>query len=537
MKKISIALLLWAASALCHAQSAQPPAATALRGWHTKGPQDGFVGIDLEAAYRFLAARNIKSTPVVVAVLDSGIDTAHEDLAPILWVNPREIPGNGKDDDGNGYVDDVHGWNFLGNPDGRNVNSTSSEWIRVYWRYKDRYEGKAIDPNTLSKAEQYSYAQWTKARSGVVGQGMKEEDLNNLRNLRESVVICDSLLKIVFAKTQYTLKEVRDLKPGNKMQQEIKGFFTEVFKNEPDELSTNQQLLAGITEYVVGQERRAMGDKVPPEDNRTNITGDNELNLANRLYGNNDIQAATPEHGTHVSGIIAAVRNNGLGMDGIANNVRILFVRTTPEGDEHDKDIAMGIRYAVDNGAKVINMSFGKSLSPDKAFIDEAVRYAMSKDVLLVQAAGNNHLNIDGYDKYPNPKFLLGDSLATNWITVGASNEKGQAADFSNYGKNLVDLFAPGEAIYAPYPGGTQYKSWQGTSMASPVVSGVAALLRSHFPHLSAIEIRKILLASVTKPTADTPLPGSDKKVPMSELCISGGIVNALQAVQLAAGR
>jgi subtilisin family serine protease len=536
MKKIYVWLLLVALTGTAVAQSAAPTSES-LRGWHLKAQQDGYFGIELEAAYRFLAQRNIKSELVIVAVLDSGIDTLHEDLKTILWTNPGEIPGNGKDDDGNGYIDDVHGWNFLGNPDGRNVNSTSSEWIRVYWRYKATYEGKTIDTATLSPQEKYSYAQWQKARGGVVGQGMKPEELKNLRQLLLTLNFCDSLLKQKFGRAQYTLKEVRNMDAADKMEEEIKGFITSVFKNESDENSTNKQLLANVTEYVVGEERRASGDKVPPEDNRTAITGDNEITSTNRFYGNNDIQAATAEHGTHVSGIIAAVRNNGLGMDGVADNVRILFVRTSPEGDEHDKDIAMGIRYAVDNGAKVINMSLGKSLSPDKALIDEAVRYAISKDVLIVQAAGNSHLNVDGYHKYPNPRFLFSDSLAPNWITVGASDAKGQAADFSNYGKEVVDVFAPGVAMYAPFPGGNQYKSWEGTSMAAPVVTGAAALLRSYFPQLKAAEIKQIIHQSATKPSFEMNKPGTKQSVLMSELCKSGGIVNVLEAVKLAAKR
>lgn len=539
MKKIIlIALFGW--PVLVFAQNNSEISSVALRGWHLKAPQSGLYGIDLDAAYRFLASRKLKSTPVVVAVLDSGIDTLHEDLKPILWVNPGEIPNNGIDDDGNGFIDDVHGWNFLGNPDGRNVNSTSSEWIRVYWRFKEQYEGKTIDTATLSKEEKYIYAQWLKARSGVVGQGMKPEELQKLQQFLSNVVICDSLLQIILGKPAFTLKDVKAFDPINKMQAEIKQYYVEVFKNEKDDMSTNKQMLDNVTEYVVGEERRANGDKIPPEDNRTAITGDDERNLSTRFYGNNDLQASTPEHGTHVAGIIAAVRNNKLGMDGIADNVRLMVVRTSPQGDEHDKDIALAIRYAVDNGAKVINMSFGKSLSPDKAFIDEAIRYAISKDVVLVQAAGNNHLNIDGYDKYPNPRFLFGDSLASNWIVVGASDEKGEAADFSNYGKKAVDVFAPGVAIYAPYPGGNQYKSWQGTSMAAPVVTGLAALLRSYFPKLKASEIRQVIMQSVSKPIKKTVAgkqPKTAAQTPISQLCKSGGIVNAFKAVQLAAKR
>jgi subtilisin family serine protease len=211
-----------------------------------------------------------------------------------------------------------------------------------------------------------------------------------------------------------------------------------------------------------------------------------------------------------------------------------MMVRTSAEGDEHDKDIATGIRYAVDNGAKVINMSFGKSLSPDKKMIDDAVKYALSKDVLLVQAAGNSKRNIDAFDNFPNPKYLLTDSVATNWITVGASDSAGMAAEFSNYGGKVVNVFAPGVAIYSTIPGGNKYMSWDGTSMASPVVSGVAALIRSYFPGLHATDVKRILEQTVSVPSFQTITPGTKEKVAMNKLCTSGGIVNAFNAVRLA---
>jgi cell wall-associated protease len=532
MKKLILFQALIALSLHLFAQNA----VSNLNGWHIKNfGTDGYYGISLEQAYKFLADKKIKSTPVIVAVLDSGVDTLHEDLTSILWVNPGEVPGNGIDDDKNGYIDDVHGWNFLGNPDGRNVNSTSSEWIRVYWRYKQRYEGKQTDTALLSREERYDYAQWQKARGGVVGKGMNEEQLNNLRQMMSNLRFCDSIFKQKFGRTEYTLKEVEDMRTTNEQEKNIKQFYTEVFKNVADKLSTNSLLINDAGNYVLGEERRASGDKVPPEDNRTSITGDDEKNLNTIYYGNNDIQAATAEHGTHVSGIIAAARSNGTGMDGIADNVRIMFVRTTPDGDEHDKDIALAIRYAVNNGAKVINMSFGKSLSPGKKMIDEAVRYAAAKNVLLVHAAGNSKRNIDGFDNFPNPRYLFTDSLATNWITVGACDEMGLAADFSNYGKKVVDVFSPGMAIYSTFPGGNKYKSWEGTSMAAPVVTGVAALLRSYFPNLTGAQVKNIITQSAAKPVVASTQPGTEKKVSMAELCSSGGIVNALNAVMLAA--
>jgi cell wall-associated protease len=505
-----------------------------LQGWHLKDKtNDGYYGISLEQAYRFLAANHLKSTPIIVAVLDSGIDTTHEDLKPVLWVNSKEIPGNHKDDDGNGYADDVHGWNFLGNADGRNMNEASSEWIRVYWRYKAKYEGVRLNPDSLSGEQRYEYAMWQKARSGVVGQGIKEEELNNLKKVSETAAFCDSVLSVHFAGKEYTQKDLADYKPQDELEKQIKAYLLDVFKLTPQSQIKNTMLISDLKSYVTGEQRRAMGDKIPPVEYHIDITGDDEKNLQTKYYGNTDIQAATPLHGTHVSGIIAAVRNNGIGMDGIADNVKIMMVRTTPDGDEYDKDIALGIRYAVDNGAKIISMSFGKSLSPDKKFIDDAVRYAASKDVLLVQGAGNSKRNIDAFDNFPNPKYFLTDSLADNWITTGASDANGMAADFSNYGVKAVDVFAPGVAIYSTSPA-NKYVSLDGTSMATPVVSGVAALIRSYFPGLTAAEVKNIIEQTVVMPAEKTLKPGTTDKLLMNGLCKSGGIVNAFNAVKLA---
>ncbi len=508
---------------------------TTLRGWHLKDKTtDGFYGISLEDSYHFLISNKIKSTPVIVAVLDSGIDTTHEDLKPVLWINKNEIPGNGKDDDNNGFADDLHGWNFLGNPDGRNLADASSEWIRVYWRYRDKYEGKTITTASLLPEQLYEYNLWQKARGGVVNQGLSDEQLNKLKSFLANVTFCDSVFKMHFPGNEYTQKDVAAFKAVTDLEKNIKDFLIQVFKETTSPGITNTLLVPDIENYVTGEERKAMGGKIPPEPVHFNITGDDEKNWTTVTnYGNADIEAAKPDHGTHVSGIIAAVRNNGIGMDGIAGNVKIMMVRTVPEGDEYDKDIALGIRYAVDNGAKIISMSFGKSLSPDKKYIDEAVRYAASKDVLLVQGAGNSKRNIDAFDNFPNPKYLFSDSLAANWITVGASDANGMAADFSNYGTQAVDVFAPGVAIYSTFPG-NKYVSWDGTSMATPVVSGVAALLRSYFPKLTAVEVKRIIEQTVVMPSVKTLKPGSPEKVLMNQLCKSGGIINAFNAVKLA---
>lgn len=509
---------------------------TLLQGWHLKDfKSSGYYGISLNEAYRFLEEKKLTSTPVIVAILDDGIDTAHEELHRVLWKNTKEIPGNGIDDDGNGYIDDVHGWNFLGSKDGRNVTANSSEWIRVYWRYKAKYEGLKIDTLLLSKAQKYEYAMWQKARSGVVGKGMTETELNNLRNYLANVIFCDSLLKLNFASQQFTARQLAAYKPADKLGKDVKAFFLEVFKQFKLPEINNKFVTDEFQQYVTGEIRRASGDKIPPEDIRRELTGDDEKLEAGRRYGNSNITNGALMHGSHLAGIIAADRTNANAIQGIADNVQIMMVRTSAEGDEYDKDIATGIRYAVDNGAKIINMSFGKSLSPDKKMVDDAVKYALAKDVLLVQAAGNSKRNIDGWDNYPNPQYLATNTIATNWITVGASDKAGMAAEFSNYGNTVVNIFAPGVAIYSTIPG-SKYMSWDGTSMAAPVVSGVAALLRSYFPKLSAVAIKNILLQTVVIPNAKTYQPGSKLLVPLSKLCSSGGIVNAFAAVKMAAG-
>jgi cell wall-associated protease len=528
MKKICFSIYLMTLFSQCFAQK------EVVKGWHLLDfKKDSFYGISLNQAYQFLAEKKIKSHPVIVAILDNGIDTNHEDLKQVLWKNPKEIPGNKKDDDKNGYVDDYHGWNFLGNADGRNVMTNGSEWIRVYWRYKSKYEGVKINPDTLSKAQQYEYALWQKARSGVVGAGFSEGKLDTLKRYEQDVIFCDSIIRMKLNKQEYSLQELIAFQPANENEKNVQDYLVDVLKRFEIADVKNKFAVSEIKDYVLSEERRAQGDKVPPDNQRKDITGDDDTDPSTRFYGNHDVEANDGMHGTHLAGIIGAVRNNGIGMDGIADNVQIMMVRTTPEGDEFDKDIAMGIRYAVDNGAKVINMSFGKSLSPDKQMIDDAVKYALSKDVLLVQGAGNSKRNINGYDNFPNPKFLFTDSIAPNWITVGASDCNGMAADFSNYGDKAVDIFAPGVAIYSTLPG-NKYMSWDGTSMATPVVSGVAALLKSYFPRLTAIEIKKIIEQTAVMPANQTLIPGTNDDAYMNKLCRSGGVVNAFAAVKLA---
>lgn len=512
------------------------------KGWHNMDHEkDGYYGISLNKAYEFLQSKKLKGKTVVVAVIDSGIDTLHEDLREIIWRNPGEIPGNGIDDDKNGYVDDVYGWNFLGNKDGKNVEKDSYEGARVYHGLKNKYRGKTINEDSLSADEKYEYEMWKKAKAAVLGED--NEETIDLLELKQAVRIAkkqDSILRKGMTKEEYTGNDIDKYEPANQSERVAKNYLLSLFKaNNMMEVS-NKDFVEGFEEFARSEERKAEVRERAPLPYRQTVVGDNENDINDRYYGNGNVMvsADAAEHGTHVSGIIAAVRKNGKGMDGIADNVRIMMIRAVPDGDEHDKDIALGIRYAVDNGAKVINMSFGKSFSPNKKWIDDAVAYAQSKGVLLVHAAGNDHKNIDSLDNFPNNK-LLNKTAASNWITVGASStgdgrSGSLTAYFSNYGKDQVDVFAPGTNIYATFPGGNVYRSLDGTSMASPVVAGTAALLFSYFPHLTPEQVKKCIEQSAQAPKENVKLPGTDKLVPLSDLCRTGGIINSYEAAKAA---
>ncbi|MEO6915710.1 MAG: S8 family serine peptidase [Chitinophagaceae bacterium] len=513
------------------------------KGWHLLDEKkDGFYGISLDRAYEFLKGK--KSTPTIVAVIDSGIDTLHEDLKDILWTNPKEIPGNGIDDDKNGYIDDVHGWNFLGGKDGRNVKDDSYEGARVYHKLKKVFGTGPVDTTTFDQAKKDQYQMWLKVKANIEGAASSGGvDISILKGVLDRSVLADSLLKKAIGKDVYTGTDLDKYTPTSSELTKGKAALLYLFKANNMMETTNKEFIDGLKEYVGGELKKKASAITAPEDLRGEIVKDNEEDITDRFYGNNDIMAGTPFHGTHVSGIIAAKRNNGKGIDGIADNVRIMMVRAVPDGDEHDKDIANAIRYAVDNGAKVINMSFGKSFSPEKAWVDDAVKYADSKGVLLVHAAGNDGADVDSADNFPNANLKQLHERAGNWITVGASSDphaepgfKSLTASFSNYGKKEVDVFAPGTKIYSTVPGGNTYANAQGTSMAAPVVAGVAALILSYFPALSPEQVKMIIDKSATPITDKVRLPGGESTdmVSLSDISVSGGILNAYEAVKLA---
>lgn len=488
-------------------------------------------GVSTEKAYQILAGKESKT--IIVAVIDSGIDIDHEDLRDVIWVNEKEIAGNGIDDDKNGYIDDIHGWNFIGGKDGTNVGPDTYEVTREYVKLKAKYEGKKA-----SKKPEYQY--WLEINESYQSTFNKaNKQYLFYDSLQHSVVRYDQLMRAYLDVEKLSIDNLQSVSTSDEKIAEGAAFMSNILQMVGD---------AEIIDIIIQLQEAVdhFGSQVNYgfnlEFDTRLIVGDDVNNLAEVGYGNTDVIGIGTDHfhGTHVAGIIAAKRGNNLGIDGIADNVKIMAIRTVPDGDERDKDVANAIRYAVDNGAKVINMSFGKAYSPNKAYVDEAVNYAASKGVLMIHAAGNSSQNNDVELNFPN-KNLVDETVARNWIEVGASawgNDDQLAASFSNYGKTSVDVFAPGVQIYSTAPE-NEYKNAQGTSMASPVTAGVAALLLSYYPELTIMDVKEIIMTSSRKFAGLMVVkPGSkDELVDFAELSVSGGIVNAYEAVKLAESR
>ena len=508
-------------------------------GWHLLDARtDGYHGISLHAAMQLLQGRPAK--PVIVAVMDGGIDTAHQALRSNLWTNEKEIAGNGKDDDGNGYIDDIHGWNFLGNARGGNVNKESQEAVRIYHRLKGvfqnlKFDSAHADANTLEQ-----YALWKRSNELLEVKPAERTGLNIVQLYIKTARYYDSLIQAEWGRPEYTPAELEAFVPQQPLVKKSKiGYlrFIELLELDPDK--TNRQTFEDLDEYIEQQKELQNGKLLPAPNYRDSITGNNEDDLSSKSYGNSDVMGGAPLHGTHVSGIIAGIPDTGF-TGGVYPEARIMMVRCVPNGDEHDKDVALGIRYAVDNGAKVINMSFGKALSPHKAWVDDALRYAAQHDVVIVHASGNDSKNTDLDPDYPSA-ILNGKDTAANVISVGASGDSslggGIVAGFTNYGVSTVDVLAPGVKIYSCLPGNT-YGNEQGTSMSSPVVAGIAALLRSYFPKLTAVQVKQIIEQSSDQSMAAKRFkkPDGDKKATLTlkQICRTGGIVNACNAVQMA---
>ena len=476
-------------------------------------------GVSTERAYNELL-KNKTSKTIIVAVIDGGTDNKHEDLKNNIWTNGKEIEGNGIDDDNNGYIDDSHGWNFIGGAND-DVKEDNLEITRIYANLTLKYA------NGDDGSDEFKVYLGIKKDFEVRLLKAKSEITNNQN-------IIDGIDKIIkpFNNQNPTKEQLKSYQPEGQSDEIAKQILLKISGGKMS--ATDLKNILNIAmEHYTQQVKYHLNTNL----NTRAIVGDDYNNTAEKIYGNNNYKGPEANHGTHVAGIIAASRNNNIGMNGVSDNVRIMILRVVPNGDERDKDVANAIRYAADNGANIINMSFGKSFSPQKKVVDEAVKYASIKNVLLVHAAGNDNNSIDIENNFPNKTFDATATQAPNWIEVGASSwTKGKhiVGDFSNYGKQNVDVFAPGVDIYSTLPDNT-YGSYDGTSMAAPVTAGVAALLWSYYPYLTAVEVKDIILNSAVKVKGKVIVPGEKKKkVKMAELCKTGAIVNAFQAIKYA---
>lgn len=492
-----------------------PAADTARADWHRLDyDTDKVLGVGSERAIRELLAGRQPRREVIVAVIDGGVDTAHTMLASRLWKNAKEVAGNGKDDDRNGLVDDVYGWNLMVTPNGAAVGAETFELTRLYAACGGHAAGRGIAKPSRVACDSLADAYKEKAAE-VNGT------LSQIANIDRMLSQVNGALSAALGGGDITRARVTAFTPANSAQEQAKRMWLQLDAN-----GLNATEIADAKKAYESQAKYGLDTTYNPR--------------AAQSVGSADVTGPDALHGTHVAGIIGAERNAANAVQGIAPNVRIMALRAVPDGDERDDDIARAIRYAADNGAQVINMSFGKAYSPGKARVDSAVRYAESKGVLLVHAAGNDGENNDIVPSFPTP-VLSGGARAKLWLEVGASSWKGTdklATSFSNYGKQQVDLFAPGEDILSTAPGGG-VKRESGTSMAAPVVSGVAALLLTYFPTLTPADVRDIIVQSVrTFPGQSVALPGGEgQQAPFAGLSRTGGVIDAYAAVKLALQR
>lgn len=514
------------------AQTLPPSQPDPPKNWHTFDPKtDGYFGISLKQAYQFV--NGLKSKPVIVGIIDSGADTLQKDLQGVLWTNPKEKAGNGKDDDHNGYVDDVHGWDFLGGAGGKCDFNETEEEVREYQRLKGKYL-TLTEATTTDKKE---FAYWTKVKMEYDSTVTKAHNESNqlspiLNALVETSGYVRHALKLNLNQT-FTKADVERLQATNDTLAEVKNLWMIAF-SEDVSTSTNVKVLKELSEYMT-----KLNNSLNPDlDARKRIVGDDPDVLDHKSYGNNKLKFSDASHGTGVAGLVGAIRNNGYGIDGVADNVKLMIIKAVPNGDEYDKDEVSAIHYAVDNGARVINMSFGKKISPHKEWLDEAFKYAAAHDVLLVQAAGNDNQDVDVKPDYPNDTFADGSVTdMDNVLNVGASGLKlgdSLAASFSNYGQKNVDLFAPGVKVTS-IDSDAETITEDGTSFSAPIVTGIASLIMEYYPSLSARQVKQAIMESATPLKGVMVLkPGTKEKVDFTTLCKTGGIVNARLALEIA---
>ncbi len=510
------------------AKSESGPNFKTVQNWFNLDPTDDKInGISTEKAYELV--KDKKSTPIVVAIIDSGIEIDHEDLKGKIWTNEKEIPNNGLDDDKNGYIDDINGWDFLGNANGNDLTYETLEITREYKKYLHLIEPiDALNATAEQKVilERYKMlkAKYDEKVEDIDKKGGRfflqlYDNYNNAKTELKTAFKVDEITDDILNKISSTSEE--------KLQKAKKVFqLLEQVGLKEEDLQEGYDYFNALINYGLNEDYNG----------RSEIIKDNLLELNEKGYGNNEVEGPNAFHGTHVAGIIAANRKNEIGMKGVADNVKIMTLRAVPDGDERDKDVANAIKYAANNGARVINMSFGKAISPEKSAVDEAVKYAENKGVLIVHAAGNDNLDLDIESNFPN-KIYNDNTRCNNWIEVGAMSweaKQDMVASFSNYGKKSVDVFAPGKDLYSLGING-KYREMSGTSMAAPVVSGMAAMIWSYFPNLSAVQVKSLIIESCSNlGNNEVIVPGKNTVTQFKNLSVTGGEVNLFKAIKLA---
>lgn len=478
---------------------------------HLDFVNDTIPGMSINRAYNEII-KDKKGKTVIVAVIDSGIDIDHEDLNDVIWVNKKEIPNNGIDDDNNGYIDDIHGWNFLGD-----AYDEQMEYVRLL-----------ASENTTHPDFARAQIEYDKEYKKYTNYKKQYEEI--LRQISVSHKSISNYLK----KVDYTKEDLKEIKTEDK---ELAYHVWIIKRYLRDDFNTIKDL-----QTELNNDLKQFNERLNFHLNigfKGRKTGDDPDDFSQKIYGNANVKPVKKDesHGTHVAGIIAAKRNNYFGVNGVSGHVKIMAIRNTPNGDEYDKDVALGIRYAVDNGAKIINMSFGKYYSPHSNWVRDAIAYAGQNDVLIVHAAGNDGLDLDKKANYPNDQLNNGPEVSNTFLNVGATIYKygsGLVAHYSNYGKINVDVFAPGSKIYSTYPE-NEYKSINGTSMAAPAVSGIAALIRSYYPNLSAAQVKQIIMNSGLALKTKVMIGKDSNNVkPFGDLSKSGRLVNAYNALIMA---
>ena len=505
--------------------------------WFHKGiDENGNTGMFV-SNWKMQNIQKLRSKEIIVAIIDSPLDINHDLIKNKIWINKAEIPNNGQDDDKNGYVDDVNGWNFIGTKDNGYLVFSNFEFVRILKEWGD------LETNQFLKKELGNEKEYVRAVRKFKEQHYYYE--NWLKSLQYSVKTYPAAkdsLRHYFPKENYTYQQLDSMYKKYKINDKT-------FRQRREDVDFDLGAMIAFMKARLDFGEKSLKDV---EDSKQEVDSilNKSLNLKfnERLltmdssgkfekgYGNNRLstniegKTTTYNHSTKVSGIIAMI---------VPSKVKIMPLVVAANGDEHDQDIAMAIRYAVDNGAKIINMSFGKEFSLHKKWVEEAFKYAEQHNVLLVHSAGNNSFNVDENPYYPTDVAYEGSSkeVCGNFISVGATTAKIDStlvASFSNYGKNNVDLFAPGDQIYTT-KAGNSYGYDSGTSLAAPMVSGTAALIWSYYPKLSVQQVKQIILESGTAYDIEVLVPGGEgKKVKFSELSKSGKVLNVYNAMQLA---